>query len=121
MTRVWRAELYAVTQCILVSRELLQMIATLPTQERVDQVACELAPDVIRIRMNIWQDWAEHPAIYFRVILSDEVTLDRLSEVTQRVRRKLSDELGLDTLEHLSYFKFRGQSEQAKLHDRAWD
>jgi len=97
------------------------MIATLPTQERVDQVARELAPDVIRIRMDIGHDWAESPAIYFRVILSDEVTREQLWEVTERVRQKLRDDLGLDALEHISYFKFRGYGEQAELQDKAWD
>lgn len=97
------------------------MIATLPTQERVDQVARELAPDVIRIRMDIGHDWAENPAIYFRVILSDEVTLDRLHEVTKRVEQRLTDELGLETLEHTSHFRYRDESEQAKLQDDKWD
>jgi len=97
------------------------MIATLPTQERVDQVARELAPDVIRIRMDIGHDWAGDPAIYFRVILSDEVTLDGLREVTQRVEGKLTEELGLDALEHFSHFRYRGQGEDAKLQDDKWD
>jgi hypothetical protein len=97
------------------------MIATLPTQERVDQVARELAPDVIRIRMDVGHDWTEHPAIYFRVMLSDDVTLDRLSEVTTRVEQRLTDELGLEALEHSSHFRYRDQSEQAKLQDKAWD
>ena len=49
------------------------MISTLPTQDQVDQVVLrELAPDVVRIRMNVTRDWTDDPAIYFRVILSDE-------------------------------------------------
>ncbi len=50
------------------------MIATLPTQEQVDRIAHDLAPDVVRIRLNIAQDWSGDPAIYFRVILSDEAS-----------------------------------------------
>ena len=46
------------------------MIATLPTQAQVDRIALDLAPDVVRIRLNISQDWSNDPAIYFRVILS---------------------------------------------------
>jgi hypothetical protein len=34
------------------------MIATLPTQEQVDRIALDLAPDVVRIRLNIAQDWS---------------------------------------------------------------
>ena len=98
------------------------MIATLPTQERVDEIAHQLAPDVLRIRLNVAQDWSEHPAIYFRVILSDEASRgDRLADVTGIVSRKLFDELGLAGLDHIPYFRFRNQSEQAMMQDKAWD
>jgi hypothetical protein len=97
-------------------------IATLPTQEQVDQVARSLAPDVVRIRFNVWKDWSEDPAIFFRVILSDEASKrDRLGDVAELVREKLSEELRLDNLEHHPYFRFRSQSEQAKLLEAAWD
>jgi hypothetical protein len=98
------------------------VIATLPSQEQVDRIARDLAPDVVRIRFNVGQDWSEHPAVYFRVILSDEASRgDRLADVTGRVSRRLLDELRLTELEHLPYFRFRNQSEQAKMHDTAWD
>ena len=98
------------------------MIAALPTQEQVDRIARDLAPDVVRIRLNVWHDWSEHPAIYFRVILSDEASrLDRLKDVAGRVRGRLFDELGLDNLDHLPYFRFRSQSEQAVLQEKSWD
>ncbi len=98
------------------------MIAALPTQEEVDRIARELAPDVVRIRLNIARDWSDDPAIYFRVILSDEASRrDRLAEVTRKVRGKLSDELGLANLEHISYFRFRSLSEQAELREKSWD
>jgi len=98
------------------------MIATLPTQERVDEIARALAPDVVRIRLSVAQDWSEHPAIYFRVILSDEASRgDRLADTAGKVRRKLFEELGLAAIDHFPYFRFRSQSEQAKLRDKAWD
>ena len=98
------------------------MITTLPTQEQVDRIARDLAPDVVHIRMDVGHDWSDHPAIYFRVILSDEASRrDRLLEITQRVRRKVRNELGLDELEHLPYFRFRSQSEQAQLREPAWE
>ena len=72
------------------------MIATLPTQEQVDRISGVLAPDVVRVRVSVGQDWSEHPAVYFRVILSDDASrLERLTEVTRVVRRKLFDELRL--------------------------
>jgi hypothetical protein len=98
------------------------MTGTLPTQEAVDEIARELAPDVVRIRMKIGEDWDGDPAIYFRVVLSDEASLkDRLAEVTGRVRAKLFDELGLESLDHIPYFDFRSQSEQAIMRDPKWD
>ena len=97
------------------------MIAALPTQQDVDRVARELAPDVVRIRFNVAQDWSEHAAIYFRVILSDEASRpERLADITGKVRGRLFDELGLANLDHIPYFKFRSQSEQAKLQEKAW-
>ena len=100
------------------------MTATLPTQEQVDRIAQELAPDVIHIRLQIGQDWSEHPSIYLRVILSDETSrLDRLSETTQKVSRKLEEELEFDKLtDYIKYIRFRSQSEQAKMQgDPEWD
>ena len=100
----------------------IPMIATLPTREHVDEIARELAPDVVRIRFNVAQDWSEHPAIYFRVVLSDEASREgRLADVTGRVSGKLFDELGLAALEHIPYFRYRSRSEQAKLQDKAWE
>ena len=105
---------YTLNRCLV--------IATLPTQEQVDRIARDLAPDVVRIRFNVGQDWSDHPAVYFRVILSDEASQgDRLAEVTGLVSGRLADELRLAELDHIPYFRFRSQSEQAKLHDTAWD
>ena len=72
--------------------------------------------------MRVAHDWSDDPAIYFLVVLSDEATSkDRLEAVTDRVRETLSNGHRLDSLDHISYFKFRGQSEQAKLQEKAWD
>ncbi len=98
------------------------MITAVPTQEEVDRVAHQLAPDVVRIRVRDMPDWSDHAAIYFRVILSDEASRrDRLEDVAKKVRKTLTDELGLANLEHIPYFKFRSQSEQAELREAAWE
>ena len=96
------------------------MIATLPSQQRIDEIATELAPDVVRIRSNVAPDWSEHPAIYIRVLLADDASRgDRLADVTGRIGTKLFDEFGLASLDHIPYFRFRSQSEQARLKDAA--
>jgi hypothetical protein len=98
------------------------MIAALPTQEQVDLIARDLAPDVVRIRLQVRPDWSGDPALYFRVVLSDEASeRDRLSDSARRVRERVRADLRLDALEHFPYFKFRGQSEQAQMRDAAWD
>jgi hypothetical protein len=98
------------------------MTITRPNEEQVERIARDLAPDVVRIRFNVGQDWSEHAAIYFRVILSDAASRpDRLAEVTGMVRTRLFDELGLWESDLLPYIRFRSQSEQAKLREAKWD
>jgi hypothetical protein len=98
------------------------MIATLPTQGQVDRIVRDLAPDVVHVRLRIARDWTDDPALYFKVVLSDEAShRDRLAGVAELVRGKLFAELRLDELDHLPYFRFRSQSEQAKLRDPSWD
>ena len=97
------------------------MIDTRLNEEEVERVAKGLAPDVVRIRFNVGRDWSEHPAIYFRVILSDAASRrDRLAEVAAKVRERLVDELGLSESDLLSYFRFRSESEQAQLMSETW-
>jgi hypothetical protein len=98
------------------------MTAILPTQQRIDEIARQLAPDVVRIRFNIAPDWSEHPAIYFRVLVADSASRgDRLADLTGRVSAELFDQLGLASLDHIPYFRFRSESEQAELKDPAWE
>ena len=98
------------------------MTITRPNAEQIEQIARELAPDVIRIRFNIGQDWSDHPAIYFRVILSDAASQpDRLIEVTKMVKARLFDELGLWESDLLPYMRFRSQREQDQLKEAKWD
>jgi hypothetical protein len=96
------------------------MIATLPTQEQVDAIARDLAPDVVRIRFGPDEDWAGDPAIYFRVVLSDEAARDRLAEIARLVRDRLRGELRLRESGYIPYFNFRSQGEMAKISDPQW-
>jgi hypothetical protein len=98
------------------------MVAALPTQQQVDRIAQDFAPDVVRIRFSFGRDWSGDPAIFFRTVLSDDASRpERLGPVTRELRNRLYDELGLSELDHYSYFNVRSQSEVAKLHDTAWD
>jgi microcystin degradation protein MlrC len=97
------------------------MLTTLPTPEQVDRIARELAPDVVRIRFSPGHDWADYPAIYFRIVLSDAAARDRLSAVARLVRDRLYDELRLLESDYGPHFNFRSQSETTKLPDAQWD
>src|SRR2546423_1669049 len=78
------------------------MTETIPTQEQVDAIARELAPDVVRIRMRAGVDWSEHPAYHFKVILSDDASRPpRLYEVTKKVRNRVFDGLSLSDSERI--------------------
>jgi hypothetical protein len=106
---------------VLSCRQVALMTAALPTQEQVDRIARDLAPDVVRIRLDVKPDWTDDPALFFRVTLSDEASRrNPLREITGLVRAKVAEELRLEELDLHPYFRFRSYSEQAKLQDPTW-
>ena len=100
------------------------MTVAVPIQDRVDQIAQSLAPDVRRILCKVGQDQSVHPSIYFRVVLSDDAAHpDRLRLITAKVRSKLTNDFDLELSEsdRLPYVRFRGLTEQANFRDPAWE
>ena len=98
------------------------MTETLPTQEQVDQIARELAPDVVRIRFTADWDWTGDPAFHFKVVLSDDAMgAGRFLEVRARVRARLVEGLALADSARIPYFRFRGESDQAKIREASWE
>jgi hypothetical protein len=94
---------------------------TAPSEEQVEQIARELSPDVVRIRFNPGYDWSDHPAVYFRVLLSDDAARrGRLEAVADRVRHRI-EELDLRNSGVLPYVNFRSVTEQARLREASWD
>jgi len=43
----------------------------------IDEVERNLAPDVVRIRYDIGEDWSGQWAIFFRIVLTDEAARGR--------------------------------------------
>jgi hypothetical protein len=41
-------------------------------RDEVREVEAALRPDIVRIRYNIGEDWADRWAIFFRIVLSDD-------------------------------------------------
>lgn len=79
-----------------------------------------LAPDVVHIRYDIDRDWSGDWAIFFRVLLSDDASKNRLSEVATQVVWHLSERLDSPSMGLFPYHNFRSESEQAALREAAW-
>ena len=87
----------------------------------VEKARRALAPDVVRIRFDLGNDWTGDPSIFFKIVLSDEASDEsKLREITNNIERRIltgtnPDELGLNW-----YFNFRSLSEQNEMQDEAW-
>ncbi|MGA2597154.1 MAG: hypothetical protein ABSH09_09215 [Bryobacteraceae bacterium] len=83
--------------------------------------AAERLPGVKYIRYSIAPDSNGRWAIFFRVVLADEVsTGERLRDVTTQVIWRMSEGLDLPNLDLIPYFDFRSQSEQNALNEPHW-
>lgn len=86
----------------------------------VAEVERLLAPDVVHIRYEIGADWSGDWAVFFRVVLSDEASKDRLREVATKVVWRLAGHLDFPALGLFPYHNFRSESEQAVLREETW-
>lgn len=98
------------------------MIAELNNLDRiVSETADEFPGEVVGIRYTVSDDWNGDPAIFFRVLLSDNASrAEVLADVTRRVGSRVADILHLDDSDYTPYFYFRSKSEQDKLTDPEW-
>jgi hypothetical protein len=79
-----------------------------------------LAPDVVRIRYAIGEDWSGQWAIFFRIVLCDEAAKRRLREVADKVVWGLAERLDFPGMGVYPYHNFRSASEQEALQEPAW-
>lgn len=86
----------------------------------VSEVRRLLARDVQHIRYDIGQDWSGDWAIFFRVVLSDEASKNRLRETTSKVVSQLAARLDFSAMGLFAYHNFSSVSEQALLQEEAW-
>ena len=98
------------------------MIAQRSDLDKQVQETTESFPgEIVRIRYSRSHDWNGDPAIFFRVLLTDQASrADVLADVTGRIMGKLFDELQLGESSYHPYFYFRNKSEQDKLSDPEW-
>jgi hypothetical protein len=86
----------------------------------IEHVAHALAPDVVRIRYDIGEDWSGQWAIFFKIVLSDEAARHRLRDVATNVVWGLAERLDFSGMGVSPYHNFRSVSEQAALQEPAW-
>ena len=87
----------------------------------VKAAADALAPDVVRIRYDLSEDWSGAPSIFFRIVLRDDALINADQwELSQRISHRILSEVQSDELGLQPYFSFRSVSEQAQLKEPAW-
>ena len=80
-----------------------------------------LAPDVVRIRYSLDNDWIGDPSVFFRIVLSDDASSKaQLSDIAEKVALRILNEVKTEELGLHPYFNFRSFSEQAQLQEAAW-
>lgn len=89
-------------------------------QAAIREVEGALAPDVVRIRYDIGEDWSGQWAIFFRVVLTDEAARRKLREIANKVVWGLARRLDFAGMGVFPYHNFRSASEQAELREEAW-
>src|SRR5208282_1258242 len=91
----------------------------------VEKVAKKFPDEVVRIRHSFSRDWDGDPAIYFKILFTDEaLQRNPLSELTHRIEDALIKDLALFTSEYsmyIPYFDFRTKAEQDRSKDPEWD
>ena len=82
----------------------------------VAKAAQRLSPCVVSLMPAVEDDWSGDPAVFFTVVLKDEVNPESLFRVTNEVRDTIeSDVAPREEWGVLPYFSFRSESEQARI------
>jgi hypothetical protein len=80
-----------------------------------------LAPEVVRIRYTLADDWTGEPSIFFKIVLADDASEEsKLGEISWRVINTIRSKVKPEELGLNSFFNFRCLSEYNELNDPAW-
>ena len=91
-------------------------------EEGVERAAKALAPDVVRIRFNLGEDWTGDDSIFFKIVVSDKAGRKVMnSDLNWRVKSALRREIEPEELGLIDYFNFRSVSELAQMSEKDWD
>jgi hypothetical protein len=91
--------------------------------QSVNDAIRSLKPEeVVHVAYSIGNDSTDDPAIFFRIVLTDEASgEDRLADVTGHVASTLFDSIRpIDNWGLTPYFSFRSFSEQRMRNDPEW-
>jgi hypothetical protein len=98
-------------------------------EQAIKSVEAQFADKIERIRYSVGEDWADGPALFFRVLLKDspdtqmawhdELRRRQVLALSYLITDALRSEVHADDLQ--PYFAFRSVSEQEKLRDPKWD
>ena len=102
---------------------ILPYVYTNPAQldSGIQRAAQALAPDVVRIRYNLDDDWTGDPSVFFRIVISDEaVRARRLAETAERIMDGIGKEVRPEELGIHAYYNFASLSEVTKAPNPAW-
>ena len=86
----------------------------------VERAAQALAPDVVQVRYDVGEDWSGDPALFFKIVLTDEASQRGRREATLRARAVIDQEVKPEQFGHLSYYNFRTLTEHRETRDPAW-
>ena len=99
---------------------LTQPVSEKKIAKAVAALEKRFAPDVVRIRYSLMNDWSGDPAIYFRLLMTDDAA--RHGEVARRWRQVIHGEVDpLNNWGLIPYTRYRSVSEQDELRDPAWN
>ena len=104
---------------VIIPRAFAQQDEFAAALEKVEQ---QLHPQVVYIRHSFGNDWTGEPAVFFRILLSDDASKrEQLLNVTNQVRDAIVWQVEpLEQWGVLPYFNYRSQSEQAAMKEEAW-
>ena len=102
---------------------ILPYVYTNPAQieSGIQRASQTLAPDVVRIRYSLDDDWVGDPSVFFRIVISDEaVRARRLADTAEIIMDGIRREVRPDELGIHAYFNFASLSEVLKDPNPAW-
>jgi len=87
-------------------------------EKRIEKAKRKLGPEVVHAYHNLGTDWGGDPALYFRIVLTDEASQEQgLVDVTRRVSNFLADEIRPYELGLFDYCSFRSKLENDAMND----